>query len=132
MIFKISVFLHFEVAFWTFHDNIHNSFTTSLSIMASKSEEQRKQEEVASRRHARLDNAGVLHMSAAGELPDKITIVSISWSRSRRDVKLTLASRPRARLLGMHLLPLGGGPHPGKRPPMDDHEGVSCGLNGGI
>lgn len=44
--------------------------------MSSKTEDQRKQEEAASRRHARLDNAGVLHMSAAsGELPDKVTIL---------------------------------------------------------
>lgn len=41
------------------------------------SEEQRQKEEAASRRHAKLDNAGVLHMSTQAEIPDKITIVSI-------------------------------------------------------
>lgn len=40
------------------------------------SEEQRQKEEAASRRHAKLDNAGVLHMSTQAEIPDKITIVS--------------------------------------------------------
>lgn len=40
------------------------------------SEEQRQKEEAASRRHAKLDNAGVLHMSTQAEVPDKITIVS--------------------------------------------------------
>jgi DNA-directed RNA polymerase I and III subunit RPAC2 len=44
--------------------------------MSSKTEDQRKQEEAASRRHARLDNAGVLHMTASGEMPDKITILA--------------------------------------------------------
>lgn len=42
----------------------------------SLSEAERKREEGAARRHARLDNAGVLTMSAAGEMKmDKITIV---------------------------------------------------------
>lgn len=44
--------------------------------MAPKTEEQRKQEEAASRRHAKLDNAGVLHMSTNVEQLDKVTIVS--------------------------------------------------------
>ncbi|GMK55985.1 hypothetical protein CspeluHIS016_0210410 [Cutaneotrichosporon spelunceum] len=40
------------------------------------SEAERKREEAAARRHARLDNAGVLQMSAAGETSmDKITIL---------------------------------------------------------
>ncbi|EKD03443.1 DNA-directed RNA polymerase [Trichosporon asahii var. asahii CBS 8904] len=39
------------------------------------SEEQRQKEEAASRRHAKLDNAGVLHMSTQAEIPDKITIL---------------------------------------------------------
>lgn len=45
------------------------------------SEEQRQKEEAASRRHAKLDNAGVLHMSTQAEIPDKITIVSARASR---------------------------------------------------
>lgn len=47
------------------------------------SEAERKREEAAARRHARLDNAGVLQMSAAGETTmDKITIVSLSLIRA--------------------------------------------------
>lgn len=48
------------------------------------SEEQRQKEEAASRRHAKLDNAGVLHMSTQAEIADKITIVSIFSMAGRR------------------------------------------------
>lgn len=55
------------------------------------SEEQRQKEEAASRRHAKLDNAGVLHMSTQAEIPDKITIVSPLVS-SLQQVLLLVAS----------------------------------------
>lgn len=50
--------------------------------MAPKTEEERKNEEAASRRHARLDNAGILHMSAnSGEVHEKVSIVSwLCWA----------------------------------------------------
>ncbi|TXT13745.1 hypothetical protein VHUM_01112 [Vanrija humicola] len=44
--------------------------------MAPKTEEERRAEETASRRHARLDNAGILHMSAnSGEVHEKVSIL---------------------------------------------------------
>lgn len=42
---------------------------------AAMSDADKKREEAASRRHARLDNAGILHMSAETKM-DKVTIVS--------------------------------------------------------
>lgn len=99
------------------------------------SEAERKREEAAARRHARLDNAGVLQMSAAGETTmDKITIVSLSLVGAALPLcprlVLTPAPRPRARLLGVHVQPVGGGPHARQRAAVDDHEGVSRAMAG--
>lgn len=42
-----------------------------------QTQEDKQVEELKARRHAKLDNAGILQMSAAGDKPKKVEIVSV-------------------------------------------------------